>query len=151
MATAEKLLLDKPHVDLLARKTRDLVARPAEDEEEPIDIEALRRAAETGDLRGLAKLDRRLQKLLDADDQIQLLREGDLADPQAKAALRLYRDSYMSLVGSGRNVEKEARQAVMKDDVVALKALLGKGLHPDSKTPGGHTLLELAREKRASL
>merc|ERR1719436_1642082 len=96
-------------------------------------------------------MDKRLRNLLDRDDQMQLVSDGDLQDPHAKAALRLYRESFMSLEtvsrGNSRNIEKEAFQAVMRDDAEALQALLGRGVAPGLTNPGGHTLLQLARER----
>jgi len=64
-----------------------------------------------GGKKALAKMDKRLQAMLHADDHMQLLKEADLTDPTAKEALRLYRDSFMSLEaiqkGATRSVEKE--------------------------------------------
>merc|ERR1719148_192842 len=110
-------------------------------------MEALRRAAETGDLEALAQMDKRLKRLLDSDETLQnLLRDGGkgLEDPSAKAALALYRNSFMSLEGRGRNVEKEAFQAVMRDDPDALQDLLNLGVRVDLRNGGGQTLLQLA-------
>mmetsp|Transcript_84556 Transcript_84556/g.196619 ORF Transcript_84556/g.196619 Transcript_84556/m.196619 type:complete len:202 (+) Transcript_84556:50-655(+) len=119
--------------------------------QEPLDADALHHAAQAGDLKALAKMDKRLQALLHADDQLQLLQEGDLADPKAKEALRLYRDSFMGLEalqrGATCGVEKEAFQAVMRDDAVALEGLLNGGVSPELKNAGGHTLLQLAKER----
>jgi len=139
MLALEKLLLERPAVG----------DRPPE--EEPLDAEALHRAAELGDLKALSQMDKRLKALLDSDEGLQRILKDDLADPLAKEALRLYRDSFMSLEGLQKGTtqipEKEAFQAVMHDDAAALRSLLERGLSPEQKNAGGHTLLQLARER----
>ena len=133
MRLAEGLLHERPS----AEGKRQAALRTA------VDVEALRTAAEVGDLKALAlsplhqqkerncklgalpyegtqwspqpnnqqwlwfcsrqkhqalaKVDKRLGGLLDADEHLRLVREGKLADPGAKAALGLYRDSLMRL------------------------------------------------------
>mmetsp|Transcript_28641 Transcript_28641/g.62318 ORF Transcript_28641/g.62318 Transcript_28641/m.62318 type:complete len:213 (-) Transcript_28641:34-672(-) len=128
-----------------------LLKRPTPDEfdkgEPPVDLVALRKAAELGDIKALAALDKRLRLGLDGIDHKQLLEEGDLTDPAAKEALKLYQDSYMKLETGGRHYTKEAFQAVMKDDVEALTSLLDLGVSPNATNSGGHTLLQLAKER----
>mmetsp|Transcript_90618 Transcript_90618/g.230580 ORF Transcript_90618/g.230580 Transcript_90618/m.230580 type:complete len:207 (-) Transcript_90618:63-683(-) len=137
LTSAAKLLLERPAV----------APRAIQKAPDPIDFAALTRAAELGDLKALASMDTRLRGLLDVDDHMRLLKGGDLDNPAAKEALRLYKDSFMKLETGGRNFAKEAFQAVMKDDVEALKELLARGVSPDTKNGGGHTLLELAQER----
>lgn len=119
--------------------------------EEQVDQAALRRAAETGDVNALAKMDRRLRRLLAEDEELRgLLKEGAAppTDPRAMAALQLYRDSFMSLEAQGRDCERDAFSAVMRDDAELLRTLLDKGLRPQGlKNGGGDTLLSLARER----
>merc|ERR1712216_975585 len=103
-----------------------------------------------GNLEVLAQMDKRLKRLVESDVALQsLMKEGGtgLEDPKAKAALALYRESFMALEGHGRNVEKEAFQAVMRDDAPALKALLKLGVQLDLRNGGGQTLMQLARER----
>merc|ERR1712216_855081 len=103
-----------------------------------------------GNLEVLAQMDKRLKRLVESDVALQsLMKEGGtgLEDPKTKAALALYRDSFMALEGYGRNVEKEAFQAVMRDDAPALKALLARGVRHALRNGGGQTLLQLAQER----
>mmetsp|Transcript_71881 Transcript_71881/g.181843 ORF Transcript_71881/g.181843 Transcript_71881/m.181843 type:complete len:207 (-) Transcript_71881:105-725(-) len=137
LAAAAKMMLGRPPID----------PRPPPKAPEPVDFEALHRAAELGDLKTLAQTDKRLRSLLDRDDHMRLLKEGDLSDPAAKEALQLYKDSFMRLETGGRNLAKEAFQAVMKDDVETLKELLARGISPNARNSGGHTLLQLAQER----
>jgi len=141
MALAAELLLERPPRGAAAGATEDLV-----------DPEELRRAAEVGDLKALASMDKRLRNLLDSDDQMQLLNEGDLSDPHAREALRLYRDSFMALErqgggGGAASIEREAFQAVARDDVATLQALLERGLSANTKNAGGQSLAQLAMER----
>eukprot|EP00929_Paragymnodinium_shiwhaense_P006049 TRINITY_DN10886_c0_g1_i1.p1 TRINITY_DN10886_c0_g1~~TRINITY_DN10886_c0_g1_i1.p1 ORF type:complete len:209 (-),score=67.12 TRINITY_DN10886_c0_g1_i1:163-789(-) len=131
-----------------------LLARPAVEpkmlpDAEEIDVEALRQAAEHGDLKALAKMDKRLQKLLDPDQCNQVLEEGDLVDEEARQALQLYRSTFMSLEANGKDREKEAFQAVARDDSDALKVRLDRGVRPTCMNAGGYTLLALARERQS--
>eukprot|EP00746_Dinoflagellata_sp_MGD_P000338 gnl/MRDRNA2_/MRDRNA2_100603_c0_seq1.p1 gnl/MRDRNA2_/MRDRNA2_100603_c0~~gnl/MRDRNA2_/MRDRNA2_100603_c0_seq1.p1 ORF type:complete len:194 (+),score=72.91 gnl/MRDRNA2_/MRDRNA2_100603_c0_seq1:98-679(+) len=116
-----------------------LLVRPkaVAEPKDPLQVDELHRAAINGDLAKLGEHDARLKQLLESDD---------LSDPQAAAALKLYRDSFMAFA-AGRDVEKDAFQAVMKDDVEALKALLDGGLPIDIKNPGGQTMMEVAKER----
>eukprot|EP00933_Yihiella_yeosuensis_P015790 TRINITY_DN13657_c0_g2_i2.p1 TRINITY_DN13657_c0_g2~~TRINITY_DN13657_c0_g2_i2.p1 ORF type:complete len:211 (+),score=62.44 TRINITY_DN13657_c0_g2_i2:82-714(+) len=138
-AVAERLLLERPPPE------PDIQEQVAE--EPPVDLAALRHAAENGDLKALAQMDRRLKGLLDSDDQLKVLEGKDLTDEDAQAALRLYRTTFMALERRGANIDKEAFQAVMRDDAVTLRDLLGQGLDPNVKNAGGHTLLQLAQER----
>eukprot|EP00931_Biecheleriopsis_adriatica_P079809 TRINITY_DN53158_c0_g1_i1.p1 TRINITY_DN53158_c0_g1~~TRINITY_DN53158_c0_g1_i1.p1 ORF type:complete len:212 (+),score=74.91 TRINITY_DN53158_c0_g1_i1:20-655(+) len=138
LATAEKLLLERPKSEVTDEKV---------EEEEAIDIFALRKAAEAGDLKALAQIDKRLKDLLDSDERMRVSTGKDLADPAAKAAMRLYRESFMALERKGSNIDKEAFQAIMRDDAVKLTDLLGQGLDKNARNPGGHTLLQLAQER----
>merc|ERR1712139_87686 len=136
---AAKLMLQRPAMEPVQKA-----------QEEFIDLEALRLAAETGNLEELAKMDKRLKLLVESDDTLQGLmkdRGSGLQDPVTKAALDLYRESFMALEGRGRNVEKEAFQAVMRDDAVKLKELLDLGVRLDLRNGGGQTLLQLAQER----
>eukprot|EP00928_Gymnodinium_smaydae_P092424 TRINITY_DN762_c0_g3_i1.p1 TRINITY_DN762_c0_g3~~TRINITY_DN762_c0_g3_i1.p1 ORF type:complete len:210 (+),score=66.73 TRINITY_DN762_c0_g3_i1:84-713(+) len=137
---AVKLLLERPPAP--ASEDSDAQHDPG------IDLAALRRAAEAGDLKALASMDRRLQKLLDADARLQLLEDSDFQEPSVKGALRLYCDSLISLDGECQQREREAFAAVSRDDAEALKDLLSKGVNKNARNKGGHTLLQLARERR---
>mmetsp|Transcript_69933 Transcript_69933/g.138495 ORF Transcript_69933/g.138495 Transcript_69933/m.138495 type:complete len:204 (-) Transcript_69933:76-687(-) len=144
MKTLERLLVKKP-----SDGSRELP-------QELLDLDALHRAAENGDLQALAQVDKRLKDLLDSDEIMQLLKDGDLSEPSAKEALRLYRESFMRLeaidrgTGPSCNIQKEALKAVTRDDVEELRTLLDRGLNPGFRNTGGQTLLELARERGSS-
>mmetsp|Transcript_113904 Transcript_113904/g.302695 ORF Transcript_113904/g.302695 Transcript_113904/m.302695 type:complete len:197 (-) Transcript_113904:142-732(-) len=119
--------------------------------DEPLDADGLHRALRAGDVRALAHMDRRLQALLNPDDLAQLRKDGELTDPKARQALKLYCESFMSLEAAQKGVScstaKEAFQAVMQDDAEALASLLDAGASPELKNAGGHTLLDLAHER----
>eukprot|EP00927_Polykrikos_kofoidii_P057744 TRINITY_DN5192_c0_g2_i1.p1 TRINITY_DN5192_c0_g2~~TRINITY_DN5192_c0_g2_i1.p1 ORF type:complete len:201 (+),score=45.74 TRINITY_DN5192_c0_g2_i1:130-732(+) len=132
------LLLTKPAIESRALQIQD-----------ELDLEALKRAAENGDLKALAQMDKRLKKLLDADERMQILKEGDLSDPAARDALRLYRESLMHLESGGHDWAKEACQAVARDDSARLRELLNKGVSPKTQNAGGSSLLQLARERNS--
>uniref|UniRef100_A0A7S1FCT0 Uncharacterized protein n=1 Tax=Noctiluca scintillans TaxID=2966 RepID=A0A7S1FCT0_NOCSC len=129
-----------------------LLARPPVDhatvrQEEPVDMEALQRAAELGDLEALARHDPRLRDILRSDETLKkVLTDGGIDDPEATDALRLYLASF-TFLRNGRLLEKEAFKAVIEDDAEALGSLLERGVRPELKNPGGQTLLELARER----
>lgn len=130
-----------------------LLERPKVDPQEPphqevIDHEALRRAAAAGDLEALAAVDKRLAGLIASDPKLQaLVKDGDFTHPDHAAALELYRSSFMTLT-AGRDTQREAFQAVMRDDAEALKLLLDKGVRTSLRNSGGLTLLALARERK---
>lgn len=137
-STAARLLLSRPQRE----------PREAKQVAEEVDMEALRRAAEAGDLKALAQVDKRLKKLLDSDEILKNAhQEGDLADPDAKNALRLYKDSFMSLERGGQDREKQAFQAVTRDDSLELEVLLGCGVSPEVTNKGGQTLLQVASQR----
>mmetsp|Transcript_45393 Transcript_45393/g.82092 ORF Transcript_45393/g.82092 Transcript_45393/m.82092 type:complete len:218 (+) Transcript_45393:73-726(+) len=138
LKVAERLLLERPQPEAMDDKASL---------EDFVDLAALRRAAEAGDLKALAQIDRRLKDVLDADEQLRLVEGKDLRDPLAKAAMKLYRESFMSLERAGANIDQEAFQAVMRDDAVTLRKLMGQGLDPSVKNAGGHSLLQLAQER----
>lgn len=138
---AEQLLLARPKVDVVAVQSRV----PAH--EEPMNLQALRKAAEDGDLQSMARMDLRLQGALEEDEAFRNVGGTDFQNPKAKAALRLYQDS----VTMGRrhgNIDREAFQAVMHDDPESLRQLIGLGLDIEgTRNAGGHSLLQLAQER----
>lgn len=138
--------VDKGATFLLSRPVMEPRALNDADE---VDAEALRRAAEHGDLKALAKMDKRLQKMLNSEECSQLIEEGNLTDQEARQALKLYRQSFMALEAGGKDREKEAFQAVARDDAEALRVRLEKGVLPTCTNAGGYTLLALARERNS--
>eukprot|EP00435_Cladocopium_sp_Y103_P013127 s2170_g3.t1 len=83
---AEQLLLARPKVDVVAVQARV----PAH--EEPMNLQALRKAAEDGDLQSMARMDLRLQGALEEDEAFRNVGGTDFQNPKAKAALRLYQE-----------------------------------------------------------
>ncbi|CAK9028273.1 Uncharacterized protein SCF082_LOCUS18277 [Durusdinium trenchii] len=141
--------------------------------EEPMNLQTLRRAAEEGDLQAMARMDLRLQSALEEDETLRRvgnrnwqliafdvseLSPGQCSrqteDPKAQAALRLYQDS-VTLGKKNGNIDREAFQAVMRDDAdepwrntaMVLRQLIGEGLDLEVTNTGGHTLLQLAQER----
>lgn len=111
-----------------------------------VDMEALWRSAEQGNLEELARVDTRLKGLLESG-QLSSFKVADLADPEARAALKLYRDSFMALASSGRDLVREAFQAVARDDAARLQALLDGGVSRDSTNAGGDSLMDVAQQR----
>lgn len=136
MAAAEKLLLERPPQSSSASAQR----------EPPLDVKALQEAARSGDLKTLAQKDKRLKALLDSEDMARLLKSGDVSDPLAQEALNLYRESFMYLERHGKT-DRQAFLAVMQDNVEELQELLNGGISANARNSGGHTLLQLARER----
>mmetsp|Transcript_22603 Transcript_22603/g.41636 ORF Transcript_22603/g.41636 Transcript_22603/m.41636 type:complete len:232 (+) Transcript_22603:41-736(+) len=145
---------------MLARppQEREKSEQIVQQEEEEIDLAALHAAAEAGDLEALSTMDRRLRRLLDHDEQLQaVVRDGRLSShPEASEALRLYRATFMYLQGMRQdaacpesgNMDKDAFQAVMRDDAVALEALVRRGVRLDIRNKGGQSMLQLAQERK---
>ncbi|CAJ1392754.1 unnamed protein product [Effrenium voratum] len=138
---AEQLLLQRPPAPAIEDKPMH---------EEPMNLAKLHQAAMDGDLQAMARMDLRLQGALEEDETLRSLAGKDFKDPKAQAALQLYQDS-LALGKVGGDIDKQGFQAVMRDDAETLRQLLGRGLDVEAQNGGGHTLLQLARERGKEL